>query len=66
MNIILINITKVKKQWNKYLNNANEATNFKIEKGNNVELAFLYVQVKGNKNRISTLVYRKKILQDIN
>ena len=42
------------------MNNAHEAINFTIEKGNNDELAFLDVQVKGNKNIFLTLVYRKK------
>ena len=43
------------------MNNAHQATNFTIEKGNNDELAFLYEQVKGNKKRFLTLVYNKKI-----
>ena len=42
------------------MNNAHEAINFTIEKGNNDELVFLDLQVKGNKNRCLTLVYRKK------
>ena len=40
------------------MNNAHEAINFTIEKGNIDELALLDVQVKGNK--LLTLVYRKK------
>ena len=42
------------------MNNAHEAINFIIEKGSNDKLAFLDVQVEGNKNIFLTLVYRKK------
>ena len=42
------------------MNNANEAIYFTIEKGNIDELAFLDVQVRGNKKSFLTLVYRKK------
>ena len=41
------------------MKNAYEAINFTIKKGNNDELTFLDIQVKGNKNRFLTLVYRK-------
>ena len=42
------------------MNNAHEAIIFTIEKGNIDKLAFVDVQVKGNKDIFLTLVYRKK------
>ena len=45
------------------LNSAHDSINFTIEQENNDELASLDVQVKGNKNRFLTLVYRKKSFQ---
>ena len=47
------------------MNNAHEAINFTIFKGNNNELAFIDVQVKRKENRFLTLVYRKTLLLDV-
>ena len=41
------------------MNNAYEAINFTIEKGNIDELAFLDVQVLGNKNRFNFCVEKE-------
>ena len=60
MKIILIYITKQRNSEINILENAHEAINFTIEKENIDELAFLDVQVRGNKNIFLTLVYRNK------